>query len=143
MTDVCAGADMAHAERHAAPAAGGQRLVPAGLALERIEHLDRARAEDALAGDARLAVVQRIAAPDLDRIDAQRLRRSCRRGSRSRTWTADRPVRASSRRECCWCRPRRASSRVTGTWYAESVVCAGTTRFGRDLARGVRAAVDQ
>ena len=54
------------------PRPGRDGACQSGLALERVEHLHGPGAVHALAGDARLTVAQRVAPPQVDRIDAQR-----------------------------------------------------------------------
>ena len=124
------------------PCPAGQWRVPVGLALERVQHLDRPRAVDALAGDARLAVAQRVAPPQLDRIDAQLL------GDHVDVALAGEHRLRIARRA------HRAARNAVGVdrldfepghrhvVRASASLCAGTTSAGRDLAGRVRAAVD-
>ena len=66
-------ADVAYAKTDATAVSRRQGCSPTGFAFERVQHLDRPRAPDALAGDARLAIVDRVTPPQLDRIEPELL----------------------------------------------------------------------
>ena len=137
----CASADVPHAQRNATPEARRQWRPPVRLAFERVEDLLGSRAMDALAGDARLTVAQRVPPPQLDRIDAERLGNHVHvtLAGEHRLWVARRAHRTTGN-----------AVGVDGSGLepghrhvvrGERVV-RGNHQVGRDLAGGIRTTVD-